>query len=173
MCAPFILASAGPPLPAPPLWLACCLQCTVGACVPRKKGVPRWPGKASENSHSRAQPFSLKAIGYPGGKPRRKGSFPSPRPPSPRTSVGQDRTLSLRPGLFQGVPQLKAKAQPRRNRASWGLRIHIPLVTWTLICPSSPPLACLRPFCHSASTQGQVARGRQLKTWCGIFCVSS
>lgn len=152
MCAPFIPASAGPPLPVPPpLWLVCRLQCAVGACVPRTRGVVGWPDKASE-IHLRGHPFSLKAIGHPGRKPsgRKEGrpSFPCPQP-----------------GFSGAAPHpsaqtwLKAQAQPRQRRASRGLRIHTHLITWALIWPFSQPLTSFRPFLSFTSYQGQMSRG--------------
>ena len=71
------------------------------------------------NSHSRAQPFSLKATGYPRGKPsRRKGGPPCPcsHPPGPQQSSPTPFPLD-HPCLRQGYAPAKASGTAERAGA--------------------------------------------------------
>lgn len=125
MCVPFRLASVVLPLPAPPPWLVCCLQCVWGACVPRKRGVPGWPGAASEILHSGTHLPSSKAS-VPRRKDQQKEGLPSLHSHSATASVGQHLHPSpFRLSLSQGMPQLRhTPATARQGCGGRGPRTH-------------------------------------------------
>lgn len=136
------------PPPALPPSLECRLQ-----CVPGKGGVPRWPS-------SGAYPPSSEAL-FSRRKEQQKEGLPSLHPHSLGASVGQHlHPFPLDLACFRACP---AKTQQAQSRHSPGRPAGAPRTT-SLQSPgpplaSSPPLTSFRLFCHSASTQGQVARG--------------
>lgn len=138
MCAPSswprLVPSSLPHPMAGVLLTVCC-----GCMCPRNEGSAGMTGQSFRNSHSRAHPFSLKAVGYPGGKPsiRKEGRPSLPLTPIPQDLCGAAPHPPPTPGLFQGKPQLKT-AQHRQSRASWGLR--------TPILSSIEPYLALLPF---------------------------
>lgn len=170
MCVPFRLASVVLPLPAPPPWLVCCLQCVWGACVPRKRGVPGWPGTASEILHSGTHLPSSKAS-VPRRKDQQKEGLPSLHSHSAMASIGH-APFPFRLSLSQGMPQLRHTPATARQGWGGGLELTSAHHLGPHLAPS-PPLRSSRLLRHSASTQGQVARGWHLKTWCGILRGSS
>lgn len=118
------------PTPCPPLWLVCCLQCAVGACVSRKRGVPGWPEKLqkftllSAPSLPESHQLSRRKAQQTAGRPALPPSVPTP----PGPLQGRSGSFPCRPSLWcQGRPQLRhtlGAAQAKRGRWGPGLPSH-------------------------------------------------
>ena len=135
-----------PPFP-PPAPMAVMLLAVCGGCTcPQEEGSAGQDGlQIFGNSYSRAQPFSLKAIGCPREKPsRRKEGPPCPCSHHPGSQQGSPTSFPLdHPHLRQGYAPTKAEGTAGRAGA---LGFMSPSSLGLL--PGPPPL----PVCAPSSS---------------------